>query len=71
MGVIIIIAVFWLFGLLTAWSMCVSRHEPTDVWKRTATPVNGFKRAGWNTKSLTGSGADYKKQIHMISLRFK
>lgn len=23
MGVIIIIAVFWLFGLLTAWSMCV------------------------------------------------
>lgn len=41
MGVIIIIAVFWLLGLLMAWSMCVAaradrrmeeiRHTHTDT----------------------------------------
>lgn len=39
MGVIIIIAVFWLLGLLMAWSMWSSRHAPTGVWKSSTMPV--------------------------------
>lgn len=35
MGVIIIIAVFWLLGLLCA----SSRHAPTGVWKSSTMPV--------------------------------
>lgn len=40
MGVIIIIAVFWLLGLLMAWSMCVvAGHAPTGIWKSSTMPV--------------------------------
>lgn len=39
MGVIIIIAVFWLLGLLMAWSMCVVAARPTVVWKSSTMPV--------------------------------
>lgn len=39
MGVIIIIAVFWLLGLLTAWSMCVVAARADGVWKSSTMPV--------------------------------
>ena len=39
MGVIIIIAVFWLLGLLMAWSMCVVASAPTGIWKSSTMPV--------------------------------
>lgn len=39
MGVIIIIAVFWLLGLLMAGACASSRHAPTGVWKKSAIPT--------------------------------
>lgn len=69
--VITIIAVFWLFGLLTAWSMCVvaARADPTYGREPPRPPTDSNAPAG--TPKLDGSGADYKNKIHMISLRFK
>lgn len=57
MGVIIIIAVFWLLGLLMAWSMCVaSRHAPTGVWKKSAIPTRTRISAGPPTPATWTSG---------------
>ena len=52
MGVIIIIAVFWLFGLLDGMEHVRRRGTSRPTYGREPPrPVNGFKRAGWNTKA--------------------
>lgn len=56
MGVIIIIAVFWLLGLLMAWSMCVVAHAPTGVWKKSAIPTRTRISAGPPTPATWTSG---------------
>lgn len=56
--VITIIAVFWLFGLLTAWSMCVVAARADRRME------NRHARQRIHTRRL-------QEQIHMISLRFK
>lgn len=62
MGVIIIIAVFWLLGLLMAWSMCVvaARADRRMEENRHARQRNSNAPAG--TPKLDGSGADYKNR---------
>lgn len=59
--VITIIAVFWLLGLLTAWSMCVvaaradrRMEENRHARQRSNAPAG--------TPKLDGSGADYKNR---------
>lgn len=56
MGVIIIIAVFWLLGLLMAWSSASSRHAPTGVWKKSAIPTRTRISAGPLTPATWTSG---------------
>lgn len=63
--VITIIAVFWLLGLLTAWSMCVvarrrGTSRPTYGREPPRPPTDSNAPAG--TPKLDGSGADYKNR---------
>lgn len=56
MGVIIIIAVFWLLGLLMAGACASSRHAPTGVWKKSAIPTRTRIPAGPLTPATWTSG---------------
>ena len=54
--VITIIAVFWLFGLLTAWSMCVVAARADRRWKKSAIPTRTRISAGPLTPATWTSG---------------
>ena len=55
MGVIIIIAVFWLLGLLMAWSMCVVAAR-ADAGEKSAIPTRTRISAGPLTPATWTSG---------------
>lgn len=69
--VITIIAVFWFLGLLTAWSMCVVAARADRRMEENRHARQRIQTRRLEHQSLTGSGADYKNKIHMISHRFK